>query len=423
MGRVITLAWLGLCGCAWAFSPSSAIRETYQFRRFSNNPALIQHSFGLNFRQREAIYEVTGGEVDLRYHYYREQFIQSLLTILSPTNFRGFIRFDVPPPVVAFPLGDSDPEAKNQYWLDEIRALEASSLATGKGVTIVDCDAGYHVDEGDIRPNLLMEHRYNLADPDSPFDVSEGPWTMHGTAVTAIMAAVKDGKGTQGIAYDAKIIPMQISTFSDRDTIDKEEATTRCILRALTIQRARVIVLENQTATGSSETFPGTREAVKLAMKAGITIVSAAGNYSMELLTEATENTDSIIVGALTRQGEKANYSNFGARVSVSAYGEEVHTLFGPNGEFGDFGGTSAAVPQVAATVAMMLEVNPRLTPVQVKQLLVESRVEDPKTKEVGGLLNVLAAVQKAKEFHGEDVKEGETEEFADSLRAILASE
>ena len=100
---------------------------------------------------------------------------------------------------------------------------------------------------------------------------------------------------------DAKLVPLQHYNYSLEDDLDKEEGTAACILHALTIPDVKVIVLENQTH-GSSETFMGTRAAVRLALKAGVTIVSAGGNKSNELKEEAQDDTGSIIVGAVNKQ-------------------------------------------------------------------------------------------------------------------------
>jgi len=64
---------------------------------------------------------------------------------------------------------------------------EAWKLATGKGVTIADCDAGYYVNETEIAENLLMEFAKDLSDKDAPTVVNDGNFVSHGTSVAAIM--------------------------------------------------------------------------------------------------------------------------------------------------------------------------------------------------------------------------------------------
>ncbi len=345
-------------------------------------------TFGMTDRQHDAIYRLTGGRVDFRG-------LQAVpLARYQGERAEGYLWRNVPPPGF---YGAGDPELDGQWWKEKHNLDTAWTMSTGKGITVADCDAGYYVEEPDLLPNLLLDHRFDLSDRDAPFTITDGGFVSHGTSVTAILAGVKDGKGTNGMAYDAKVVPLQNYNYSSNDDIDKEEATAKCILRALTIPWVRVIVLENQTAQGSSETFVGTRNAARLATASGVTIVSAGGNYSRELTAEAADDTGSIIVGAVNANNVKEGFSNFGKRISVAAYGSNLHTLSGPNGKMGSFGGTSGATPQVAAAVAMMLQINPTLTPVALRAILEKTRLTTPENQTVGGLLQLVTALQAAK--------------------------
>ncbi|MEO0337567.1 MAG: S8 family serine peptidase, partial [Pseudomonadota bacterium] len=175
-----------------------------------------------------------------------------------------------------------------------------------------------------------------------------------------------------------------------------------------------------QTANGSSETFEGTREAVRLAMEAGVVIVSAAGNAGVELVEEALDDTGSVIVGALAQDESQIYFSNYGDRITVGAFGENLLTLEGPDGRLGSFGGTSGATPQVAAAVAMMLEVNPALTPLQVKDILESTSLQTEENRNVGGMVNIVEAIKVASETEGE--KGIEAQIFRQRVAEILTS-
>lgn len=378
---------------------------------------LKQMTFGLSARQNARIKALTSGKIKFDDVFYVDHTPDRDLSGLS--TFSGVIQPNVPPPVEQ-QIKAGDPELVSQWWIEKLGVHEAWPQATGQGVTIADCDAGFFHDEADLFSNMLLEHKFDLSNTNEPHVVDDGPFASHGTSVTAIMAGVMNGTGTNGIAYNSKIVPLQNFNYDHRDVLDKEEATAKCILRAITIPNVSIIVLENQTANGSSETFAGTRDAVRLALRSGIIIVSAGGNYNAELLEEKKDDTNSIIVGALTQQDTMPYWSNFGDRITVAAYGEKLHTLSGRNGAFEDFGGTSGATPQVAATVALMKEVAPLLTPDQAKQILIDTRRNTPETAKVGGILNVPAAVAGARGAVA-DVGEWSNQMFfREQLRSIL---
>lgn len=367
---------------------SFAYEKAYVKGQYDSYQGMKKLTFGLTERQMKKISSLTQGEVDFNNIFVtRNLHRKSLLK-----NAELHSNFYHPP----FFVSEYDPDTKESFWQETLGVRKAWEMATGKGITLADCDAGFYIDEQDIAGNLLMEHARDFSDKDDPLTVNDGGYVSHGTAVAAMMVGILNGHGINGMIPDAKLIPLQNYNYSEVDDTDKEEATAACILHALSIPEVQIIVLENQTH-GSSETFIGTREAVRLALKAGVTIVSAAGNSNNELKAEAMDDTGSIIVGAVSRQGPKESFSNWGSRVSVSAFGQGLLTLTGPGGKLGYFSGTSGATPQVASAVAMMLEVNPGLTPSQVKDILVATRITINENKKVGGMLNLVEAVNMAK--------------------------
>lgn len=364
-----------------------------------NHRALKRMTFGLSATQTQKILDLTQGRVNFGDVYYEDHPAAKLRNRKMRAEYSGTLYPNVPPPVKALAV-TADPELTNEWWITRLGVREAWKFASGQGVTIADCDAGYYHDESDLHANLLLNERFDFGNPDDPYTVNDGEYAFHGTAVAAIMAGVLDGAGTNGIAYNSKVVPLQNYNYDEKlDKLDKEEATVKCILHAIKTPNVNIIVLENQTETGSSETFVGTRDAVRLAIQAGIIIVGAAGNSSVKLIEEERDDTGSIIVGALTYNGSAASFTNYGSRNTVGAYGEYLRTLYGPNGKFDYFGGTSGATPQVAATVALMLEVNPFLTPPQVRAILQKTRELYASNAKAGGKLRTDLAVAKAREL------------------------
>ena len=393
-------------------SSAMAQDKAYVRGHFKGHKEMRELTFGLTLSQKEKIQKLSKGEVDFRNIYITKNLHHKKLGHFAELHASSHL----PPFIVT----EYDPKTKEGWWQEAHKVDEAWKYATGKGVTIADCDAGYYTEEKDIAGNLLMEFAKDLADKDNPTKIDDGNFVSHGTSVAAMMVGLLDGSGINGMSPDSKLVPLQNFNYSSTlDDIDKEEATAACILEALKIPEVKIIVLENQTH-GSSETFLGTREAVRLALKSGVTIVSAAGNSTNELTAEAADDTGSIIVGAVNKSGKTEYFSNYGSRVSIAAYGSDLLTLEGPDGELGQFGGTSGATPQVASAVALMLEVNPDLTPAQIKNILVATRITTEENKKVGGLLNLVTAVQKAKETEADPARSLMDNTFRQELISIL---
>jgi hypothetical protein len=398
-------------------------------------------SFGLSSAQREELYRLTRGAVDLRgmyrvdtddAHGYSDVTAQRGVKWLGVADRRavsplagadglGAAAAAGAPQTLAAARRSADPALDGEWWVKDLNTSEAWRHATGRGVTIADCDSGWYVEEGDIRGNLRLDLAHDFADRDDPTNVTDGRLQFHGTAVAAIMVGVRDGVGTNGIAYDARLIPLQNYNYDrEIDDGDKEEATAECILHAIALEDVDVIVVQNQTTQGSSETFAGTRDAIRLAVMAGIPVVAAAGNSSLPLDAEAADDTGSVIVGALRQDGRRANFSNFGPRVSIAAFGENLSTLYGPAGRMDTFGGTTGAAAQVGGAVALMKEVNPLLTPAQVRALLESTRVIIGDNDRVGGQLDILAAVRAAATTRVDDDAHERAAALRERVRAVL---
>lgn len=167
--------------------------------------------------------------------------------------------------------------------------------------------------------------------------------------------------------------------------------------------------------------------ATKLLTDNGVNVVFSAGNTGdgLHTLNPYAVAPWVVSVGATDHQGDLAPFSSRGAfgsplfRPTVVAPGVSLIAprALGITGIIGLLGadlqrlsllelpfyttasGTSFSAPQVAATIAMMLEANPQLTPKQVKEIL--QRTATPLTNfyqhEVGaGMVNAHAAVLEA---------------------------
>jgi subtilisin family serine protease len=110
-----------------------------------------------------------------------------------------------------------------------------------------------------------------------------------------------------------------------------------------------------------------------------------------------------ITVGAVGPDSTLASFSSRGPtadgriKPDVVVQGKGVLSAWNDDG-FARVGGTSFASPQVAAVVAQMLQVNPALSPIEVRRLLrrTASQANSPDNRMGWGIVNADAAVRAA---------------------------
>jgi subtilisin family serine protease len=289
----------------------------------------------------------------------------------------------------SLPKIDSDYLLRNEWWPAALDLPHVWSSVTGLGVTIASCDSGYYTDARDLNSNLVLKYARDFSSY-QPKNVSDGAFVSQGTASAAIMVGVKNFDGVNGIAYNAKLVPLQNFHYSKQlDKISLEIATAKCISYAITVPNVSIIVVQAVFDNNTIDSSPIVKAAVRHAIKSGVAVIAPAGDGSKKLPSDKEYDSGAILVGAVTQEAGTAVFSNFGSRVTISAYGEKIKTLWGRYGETQYFGGTVAASAQVAGIVALAKEIQPNLQPEDIKWLLKTTRVRTPKNYNVGGLIQV----------------------------------
>ncbi|MEG5062346.1 S8 family serine peptidase [Microcoleus sp. B3-A4] len=203
----------------------------------------------------------------------------------------------------------------------------------------------------------------------------------HGTHISGLVAAKKDGVGITGTAPTAKIMPLKIL---DRAGVGKIRDEINAINYAVA-NGAKII----NVSLGGLQLNAQELDAIRLAEAQGAIVISAAGNDARAQADYPARfaNEVGIAVAAVNRNGLFADYSN-------RAGSEAINYFVGPGGDGGtaDSGdiystvplsepgipyryvaGTSMAVPQVSGVIALMLQANPSLTPADIKRILAET--------------------------------------------------
>ena len=319
-------------------------------------------------------------------------------------------------PLIGTPDGPllADPQSglESQWYLHRLRVPAAWRLSRGDGVVIADIDWGFRVSHAEFA--AAIEKTHNARDGSS--DVTQGASASHGTAVLGLAGARADGSGICGCAPAAALWAIKAD---GGPALGETWAEAIDFVRLADSQgRRKVIVLEVQTSVGGNyEQVPSVHRAVRAAIAAGCVVCVAAGNGGRRADLgddgQPFDPTGSILVGATAFDAVKnrrADFSNFGPRVVVSAPGDPLHDLTcGQGGDHeyrNDFGGTSGATPKVAGIVALMLAANPALSHDEVRDILVGtgSAVEEDPGRPIGVFADARAAVMEALRRGGQPV-------------------
>jgi len=320
------------------------------------------------------------------------------------------------------------PEQWGYFDTYGVHADQAWNLANGVGVVVAVVDSGITL-HNDLDANVLPGYDF-ISDPWMANDGDgrdadardPGDWVArnacgtgnakidsqwHGTHVAGTIAAVtNNGQGVAGVAHKAKILPVR--TLGRCGAYDSDVADGIVWASGGTVDGipananpAEVINISLGAAGTCGQTL---QNAIDTAVARGTAVVVAAGNDGIDV-SQATPAgcRNLVVVGASTRAGARASFSNHGAGVDVAAPGESILStldagLMAPTaGTYGFASGTSMAAPHVAGVIALMQSVAAKpKTPAQLKALLKSTAMPFPATpsQPVGaGIVDARAAV------------------------------
>ncbi len=267
---------------------------------------------------------------------------------------------------------------------------QASALggSGGRGVTVAVLDSGIaYADRGPYRrsPDLApgrFVRGYDFVDDDPYPNDQYG----HGTFVASTIAATANNAyGTVGVAYRARIMPLRVLDNEGRGYPSVISRAIRYAIRkgadvinlSLELYDGPLLAPRPRSVTASKSV----RSALADARRAGVVVISAAGNNSNPNVPAKRYDTLAINVGGTTEHGCLGDYSNHGPGLDVVAPGggADAELPRDPNCQIGApagrdisgisfraqspsrfeilprFRGTSNAAPQVAGVVALVL--------------------------------------------------------------------
>ncbi|MCD9098186.1 S8 family serine peptidase [Luteimonas fraxinea] len=333
-----------------------------------------------------------------------------------------------------------------------VRAEAGWAISTGQDIVVAVIDTGVVENHPDLAVNILpgydmiTDRRVSRRDSDdrAPGGWDVGDWvedgycvalggppnqaldsSWHGSHVSGTVAQeTNNGRALAGLAHGSKVVPIRVlgscGGFGS-DIADGMLWAAGLPVDGLPTNPNPAEVLNLSLGSGGPSACPAIYQAaIDQVNSAGSIIVVAAGNSNADAGTYTMGSCTGVIaVGATGITGAKANYSNWGTRVDLSAPGGGGFVDGDPGGyifqvlntgttrpttqyNLAGFTGTSMASPHVAAAVAMVQSVV--LTPLNFTEMRALLRstarpfpIAIPSNRPMGaGILDVGALLTRA---------------------------
>ncbi len=228
-----------------------------------------------------------------------------------------------------------------------------TSVATGEGVDVYVLDTG-----------VLAEHRDfggRVARGWSAIDDGRGSSDCngHGTHVAGTVAGAY-----AGVAKRARIVPVRVLGCDGSGEGSGLVAGLRWVLEDHEPGTPAVLNM----SLGGETTSAVIDDAVRQVMAAGITVVVAAGNESVDACTTSPARVaEALTVAASDADDGQTSFTNVGPCVDLYAPGSRiVSASYASTSGYATASGTSMAAPHVAGAAALLLSQRAGLAPVEV---------------------------------------------------------
>ncbi|NCC70257.1 hypothetical protein EOM09_01610 [bacterium] len=286
----------------------------------------------------------------------------------------------------------NDEYSPYQTYLNQINIKKAWNYTTGsKDIIVAVIDDGVYINHPELQYNIWQNEKEiigNGKDDDNngyvddrlgwDFVSNESEMTTrgtHGTMVAGIIGAVgNNNQGITGINWNTKIMSLIACTEYGCDV----DAIKKAIRYAVDNDADIINLSLSSTMTiGYTDKFD---DIIEYAYNKNVLIVAAAGNGDLEgdigqnlniipqspICNDVGKNMV-LGVGAVTEDGYRTSWSNYGKCVDIYAPGESIISTAVPYystfEDFYDFGdGTSFSAPIVSGIAALMKSKYPNIT-------------------------------------------------------------
>jgi len=226
----------------------------------------------------------------------------------------------------------------------------------------------------------------------------------HGTHVAGTIAASQNnGIGIAGVANNVKI--MAIRVVPD----DSDELDSNIVEGYKYAAKMGAKIINCSFGKKNNEGGMVVRDVInEIGAKYGVLVIASAGNDSQAPFFYANndvnpkypasfDSTNLMVIASSTISGSLSPFSNIGpTTVDVASPGSNVYSTINGN-SYSMASGTSMAAPNASGVAAMVLGYNPKLTPEEVKDILIKTTVKTSQFKNKilsEGRLNLKKALE-----------------------------
>ena len=271
----------------------------------------------------------------------------------------------------------------------DIDAVEAWDITTGSDqivIGVIDTGVDYNhedlaanmwVNPGEIADNGIdddangyVDDIYGIdtvnADSDPMDDQS------HGTHVAGTIGAVgNNGIGVVGVNHDVSIAACK---FLSADGTGSTAGAIECVNYFTDLRNNGVNVRATNNSWGGGPFSQALKDAITAAGDADVLFLAAAGNSGSDNdvsphYPSNYDNDNIVAVASIGRNDGDVGHSYGEVSVDLAAPGGAILSTVPGNG-YATFSGTSMATPHVAGSAALVWSLNPALTAVEMKNLL-----------------------------------------------------
>jgi len=233
----------------------------------------------------------------------------------------------------------SDPEMP--WGIKRVGAADAWTRTQGEGVKVAVIDTGIDPTHPDLAGQVAGGFSALSGSKSSAWKDDQG----HGTHVAGTIAAKRDGKGVVGVAPKARLYAVKV--------LDKDgNGNYSDVIAGIEWAASHGIKVANMSL-GADEGSEPLHRAVKAALKAGMSIVAAAGN-SGGTVGFPGSYVETIAIGASDINDRVAEFSSRGSEVDFIAPGVDILSDKMGGGTV-SLSGTSMATPHMTGLAALAI--------------------------------------------------------------------